>query len=492
MFTEAIIPSKEEAEEDADAARRRAYILWSNKDEEEDKPVNIDATKSNAFIEEAIRRTESLQRKVLGSKTNKHLEGTKVLNTNSRFRTKQSKDREFIIDSGATYHMMDSNELTPEEKRTIKPLISPIPLQAAGGIIVVDECADVYCAEINRILNMVLHEGAPPVLSMGKLCAEENCDFNWCRNRMPTITVHTKEGPFVIELELVNDCPTCCPATPPNEEEQEEEDPNWEHLKSEGVVEIDSDKPDDSKESGHTGDSEESKSVRDKKEKRKPKKKRKKPKLEGEDDFQCYPCGPLKGHNFITHTPKHGKCPICNGSKTQNRQSRRRRKRGYKKTEGEAMPEATKFAHSITLDPFIFKKQEDASRKGDKVACVIYDIFCKWLQSYAAETNSAETTKKAMRRYLGPQIEPSYIYSDNSKEIAKAVQELQWDDRHDTSLPNRPSTNGTIERCVKTTKEGINATLIQSGASPEWWADAMRFLLNVQRPQPVSKRNDSI
>ena len=139
------------------------------------------------------------------------------------------------------------------------------------------------------------------------------------------------------------------------------------------------------------------------------------------------------------------------------------------------MPEPTKFSHSITLDHFILKNKSEASRKGDKVGCVIYDLFSKWLQSYAAGTNSALETKKAIRKFLGPQIEPSYIYSDNSKEIEKAIIELNWDDRHDTSIPNYPNTNGEIERCVRTVKEGINTSLIQSGLSPVWWADAMRF-----------------
>ena len=69
-------------------------------------------------------------------------------------------------------------------------------------------------------------------------------------------------------------------------------------------------------------------------------------------------------------------------------------------------------------------------------------------------------TRKSIVRFLGPQVSPDYIYSDNSREIEQAVKDLNWEDRHDTSTPNRPSTNGVIERAVRTVKEGTSASLI--------------------------------
>ena len=127
------------------------------------------------------------------------------------------------------------------------------------------------------------------------------------------------------------------------------------------------------------------------------------------------------------------------------------------------------------MDHIILAKDEDASRKGDRVACVLLDMFSQWLQSYPATAKSALETRKSIVRFLGPQVSPDYIYSDNSKEIERAVKDLSWDDRHDTSTPNRPSTNGVVERAVRTVKEGTSAALVQAGANPEWWADAMRY-----------------
>ena len=61
------------------------------------------------------------------------------------------------------------------------------------------------------------------------------------------------------------------------------------------------------------------------------------------------------------------------------------------------MPEATKFAHSLTLDHMILDKDSDLSRKRNRVATVLLDVYTKWLAAIAALTNSAEETMKAMR-----------------------------------------------------------------------------------------------
>ena len=72
------------------------------------------------------------------------------------------------------------------------------------------------------------------------------------------------------------------------------------------------------------------------------------------------------------------------------------------------------------------------------------------------------------------------MYTDNSKEFLKALDELEFS--HDTSTPYRPQTNGVAERAVRRVKEGTACALAQSGWSDVWWAEAMScycFLRNV-------------
>ena len=108
------------------------------------------------------------------------------------------------------------------------------------------------------------------------------------------------------------------------------------------------------------------------------------------------------------------------------------------------------------------------------------DRFTKWLQGFAARTESSDECVKAFQRFLGPQVKPEHVYTDNSGELIKALDELNWP--HDTSTPHRFQTNGVVERAVRVVKEGTSCALVQSGLAEAWWPEAMScfcFLKNV-------------
>ena len=179
-------------------------------------------------------------------------------------------------------------------------------------------------------------------------------------------------------------------------------------------------------------------------------------------------------HNTLTHFPKDPNCPVCSQCKRDRAQCRT-------KTHGEPdkLPEPTQFAHSLTADHKILN-EADASRTGDRVALIVLDRFTRWLQGYAALTKSADECTKAFLRFLGPQVIPGHVYTDNSKELIKSLEELKW--LHDTSTPHRSQTNGVAERAVRVVKEGSSCALVQSGLAEAWWPEAMNcfcFLKNV-------------
>ena len=81
-----------------------------------------------------------------------------------------------------------------------------------------------------------------------------------------------------------------------------------------------------------------------------------------------------------------------------------------------------------------------------------------------------------------------HVYTDNSKELKKALEELCFS--HDTCTPYTRATNGTAERAVRRVKEGTASLLVQSGLSDRWWHKAMLafcFLRNVHDIQPNGK-----
>ena len=124
--------------------------------------------------------------------------------------------------------------------------------------------------------------------------------------------------------------------------------------------------------------------------------------------------------------------------------------------------------------------EDDSSRDNDRVAMIIQDRFTKWQEGYASKTKSHQECVKFFQRFFGPQMKPEHVYTDNSKELEKALDELGW--VHDTSTPHRPQTNGVAERAVRIVKEWTSCTLMQSSFDDIWWPQAMNcfcFLRNV-------------
>jgi hypothetical protein len=179
-------------------------------------------------------------------------------------------------------------------------------------------------------------------------------------------------------------------------------------------------------------------------------------------------------HNLLTHFPMDPNCPICSSCK-RNRSHCRSKKHG----EPDQLPEPKKFADAMTADHKILN-EDDESREHDRVALIVMDRFTRWLQGYASNSKSAEEVVRDLQRFLGPQVKPQHVYTDNSKEFIRALKDLNWP--HDTSTPHRPQTNGIIERAVRVVKEGTSCVMVQSGLAEKWWPEAMNcfcFLRNV-------------
>ena len=85
-----------------------------------------------------------------------------------------------------------------------------------------------------------------------------------------------------------------------------------------------------------------------------------------------------------------------------------------------------------------------------------------------------------VKRFFGPGVVANPAYSDNAKEIIKAMADMGI--LHDTSTPHRSERNAVIERAVRRVKEGTSACIVQSGLNEDWWDYATEcycFLRNV-------------
>ena len=82
------------------------------------------------------------------------------------------EEREFVVDSGASMHMISKKDLSDAETDTLTKSCSPTIVITANGEVQTHEEATVYVKELDIFLTMKVLENTPAVLSLGKLCDE--------------------------------------------------------------------------------------------------------------------------------------------------------------------------------------------------------------------------------------------------------------------------------------------------------------------------------
>ena len=370
-------------------------------------------------------------------------------------------ERRLIVDSGASFHMVDSGSLTPKEKKTIRSC-TPIPLQTANGIVYADKSAKIYIRALSLTVDALMLKDSPPVLSLGRLCTENGLSYIWTCNKVPYLIRADGTGPRIECIPKFN-VPFITTVTG-DATTQIEPEPQCDATQLDTQIDTQSDTEATPREKDPPTRKEKAKQEREKEAAAKRNRKREKYKKSSQTE-----------HNVFTHYPKDPNCDVCRSCKTTRAHCRSHASR----VKENGAPEPVKFADAITADTAILN-EDNSSRDHDMVANIIQDKATQWLQAYPAESKSAENCKIAFQRFVGPGIEAKNTYTDNSKELAKALKDLGWP--QDTSTSHRPETNGQVERAVRRVKEGTSCTLYQSGWKDVWWSFAMYcycFLRNV-------------
>ena len=94
-------------------------------------------------------------------------------------------EREFVVDFGASMHMISRKGLNSAELETVTTLRSPMTLFTANGEVQTHEEATVHVRELEKFLTMKLLEDTPAVLSLGKLCDEHGYSCEWINGQKP-------------------------------------------------------------------------------------------------------------------------------------------------------------------------------------------------------------------------------------------------------------------------------------------------------------------
>ena len=89
------------------------------------------------------------------------------------------EEREFVVDAGASMHMISKKDLSDAEMDTLTKSCSPTIVIPANGEVQTHEEATVYVKEFEKFLTMKVLENTPAVLSLGKLCDDNGYSYEW-------------------------------------------------------------------------------------------------------------------------------------------------------------------------------------------------------------------------------------------------------------------------------------------------------------------------
>ena len=110
------------------------------------------------------------------------------------------RPRRLIVDSGASFHLVDWKNLTPKEKKTKRKMATPYSLTTANGVVTATDEVDIYVTELKIKVTAMILRDTPLLLSLGKLVADHNLEYSWRRNSAPTL--RTPSGKIVFRLVM--------------------------------------------------------------------------------------------------------------------------------------------------------------------------------------------------------------------------------------------------------------------------------------------------
>ena len=98
--------------------------------------------------------------------------------------TLKPEEREFVVDSGASMHMICKKDLSNAEMDTLTKSCSPTIVITANGEVQTHEDATVSVKELDIFLTMKVLENTPAVLSLEKLCDENGYSYGSTKQLM--------------------------------------------------------------------------------------------------------------------------------------------------------------------------------------------------------------------------------------------------------------------------------------------------------------------
>ena len=105
------------------------------------------------------------------------------------------EEREFVVDSGASMHMISKKDLSDAEMDILTKSCNLTIVITANGEVQTHEEATVYVKELDIFLTLIVLENTPDVLSFGKLCRENGYSYEWINGQTPHLILNGSRIP---------------------------------------------------------------------------------------------------------------------------------------------------------------------------------------------------------------------------------------------------------------------------------------------------------
>ena len=350
--------------------------------------------------------------------------------------TLKPEEREFVVDSGASMHMISKKDLSKAEMDTLTKSCSPTIVITANGEVQTQEEAIVYVKELDMFLTMKVLENTPAVLSIGKLCDENGYSYEWINGQKPhlikngiRIICNTENFvPIVVPGLSSSSSGSSSTSRTPMKQESHSSSSSSSSSSSPTVISpvpVSNSVDDRSVQPDETQANET------------PKTNKKETTIERgnplcSDDpeipewLQEFRENlvddeiPLQGgshasssheaslepttkrrkdlgkHNVHTHFPKDRNCEICKRTKITRALCRRRK--------GEAVPRADNFGDLKTADHKVLSESCE-SRNNHRYAIVVQDMATQWIQAYPCKNKTSQETQRSLQKVPGTREE---------------------------------------------------------------------------------------
>ena len=99
-----------------------------------------------------------------------------------------TEEREFVVDSGVSMHVLSKKALSSEELETLRRSRTPMTVGTANKGVQTNGEGQVHVYDIDLFVTVQLLEDTPAVLSLGKLCKEHGYTCEWASGQKPHLT----------------------------------------------------------------------------------------------------------------------------------------------------------------------------------------------------------------------------------------------------------------------------------------------------------------